>query len=72
MTVGQERSTPMVTIELTQEEAELMRNMAENCLEDLRQEIRHTDKRDYRELLKAQEELLKKLLGHLQREAVPA
>ena len=62
----------MVHIELTLEEAELMRGMLENCLADLHDEIRHTDKRDYREQLKAQEALLKKLLLHVQGEAVPA
>jgi len=62
----------MIRVELTLEEAQLLRQVLECCLDDLRDEIRHTDKKDFRNRLKSQEESLKHLLQHLEREDLKA
>lgn len=55
----------MPKLELTPSEAELLREIAEEWLSDLRVEIGHTDKLDYREGLKAKESLVKHVLEAL-------
>ncbi len=55
----------MPKLELTQAEAELLREIAEEWLSDLRVEIGHTDKLEYREGLKAKEALVKHVLETL-------
>jgi len=60
----------MIRIELTPEEAQVLRQVLECCLDDLRDEIRHTDKKDFRNRLKSQEESLKHLLQRLEVEDV--
>jgi len=62
----------MLHLDLTDEEAQMLRGLIENCITDLRGEIWHTDGHNYREMLKAQEALLKKMLHHLEAELVPA
>jgi hypothetical protein len=55
----------MCQYEFTTEEVVLMRDMLDACLRELRDEIRHTDSRAYRELLKQREALMLKLNEHL-------
>jgi len=55
----------MPKLELTGPEAELLRELAEEWLADLRGEIGHTDSKDYREALKRKESLLRDLLERL-------
>jgi len=55
----------MPNLELTGPEAELLRELAEEWLTDLRGEIGHTDNKDYREALKWKESLLHDILERL-------
>jgi len=52
-------------INLTAEEAEMLNEILTSYLSDLRMEIADTDSMDYREELKKQEVLLKRLLHDL-------
>jgi hypothetical protein len=54
-----------VTIELTTDEAGMLRSILENDLSDLRMEIANTDSQDFRDALKRREELLKRLVATL-------
>ena len=56
----------MARIELAPEEAEELRFILDGYLADLRQEIRETDSRDFRERLKQREVFVKKLLQQLE------
>jgi len=56
----------MITLQLTYDEAALLHTMVEDYLGDLRVEINHTQKLDYRETLKKQEVLVRKLLHDLE------
>ena len=58
----------MAQITLTQEEAAALREMLGNYISDLRMEIADTDSMQFREDLKRQEVLLKKLLQQLDAE----
>jgi len=58
----------VLQLELTEPEAELLREVAEEWLSDLRMEIGATDSLDYREALKGKESLLRDVLERL---AVP-
>jgi hypothetical protein len=55
----------MPTLELTRSEADLLHEIAEEWLSDLRVEIGHTDNLDYREGLKRKEALLRDILERL-------
>lgn len=55
----------MPTLELTSPQAELLRELAEEWLSDLRTEIISTDRLDYREALKWKESLLRDVLASL-------
>lgn len=55
----------MPALELTWPEADLLHEIVEEWLSDLRVEIGHTDNLDYRERLKRQEALLRDILGRL-------
>ena len=55
----------MIHLELTQEEKEMLIDILENDLSDLRMEIADTDSLDFREMLKKQKEVLKKVLETL-------
>lgn len=52
----------MIHLELTKEEKEMLIDILENDLSDLRMEIADTDKMDFREILKKQKGVLKKVL----------
>lgn len=55
----------MRKLELTGPEADLLQEIVEEWLSDLRLEIGHTDSLDYREGLKRQEALVRDILGRL-------
>lgn len=55
----------MIHLELTKEEKETLIDILENDLSDLRMEITDTDSLDFREILKKQKEVLKKVLETL-------
>ena len=55
----------MIHLEITQEEKEMLIDILENNLSDLRMEIADTDSLDFREMLKKQKEVLKKVLETL-------
>jgi len=55
----------MVRLELEQDQAEMLREMLESYLGDLRMEISQTDQMDFREDLKKREALLKDLIARL-------
>jgi ribosome recycling factor len=55
----------MILIKLTEEERELLVNILENEISDLRMEIADTDRQDYREMLKSRESMMKKLQQEL-------
>jgi hypothetical protein len=54
-------------IELTDQEAELLRNVLEEYVSDLRMEVSNTDNMDFREALKEKERILRGLVERLQR-----
>jgi hypothetical protein len=56
----------MVTLELTEQEAAMLREMLDVQLRDLRHEIHHTDDRGFRQLLRQKEALLEHLIHQLQ------
>jgi len=55
----------MISIELTQEDAERLAVVLERVLSDLRYEISNTDSLDYREKLRESKKLLEDVLGQL-------
>ena len=56
----------MLQLTLTEEEQELLKETLENDLSDLRMEIRETDDRGFRDMLKHNEKLMKEILVKLQ------
>lgn len=59
----------MITIELSSEEKNILRQLVENYISDLSMEISHTDRKDYRETLKMRRNVLQKLLTALEEAA---
>lgn len=57
----------MIQLDLTKEEKDILLDILENDLSDLRMEIADTDNMDFRETLKKQKEVLKKVLEMLQK-----
>jgi hypothetical protein len=55
----------MARLELTPAEAEVLREVVEKTLVDLRREIAHTDSREYRDQLRWRESLLGEVLERL-------
>jgi hypothetical protein len=53
------------TIQLADEEAEVLRSVLEEYISELRMEVSNTDSMDFRETLKRKEEILKRLAGQL-------
>ncbi|HSD72667.1 MAG TPA: hypothetical protein VLE54_07745 [Thermoanaerobaculia bacterium] len=53
------------TIQLADDEAEILRSVLEEYISDLRMEVSNTDSMDLREQLKRKEEFLKRLAGQL-------
>jgi hypothetical protein len=54
---------------LSSEEVSLMQELLDSGLRELRDEIRHTDSRNYREMLKEREAMLQKLTVHVSEQA---
>jgi hypothetical protein len=54
-------------IELTDQEAELLRDVLEEYVSDLRMEVASTESMDFREALKEKERILKELVERLSR-----
>lgn len=53
----------MITLQLNTDEHQVLIEMLERELPNLRHEIHHTDDHDYRDFLKAREHLLERLLA---------
>lgn len=58
----------MIRIEMTVEEADLVRRVLDVYVSNLRAEIHHTDNREYRETLKQEREILRGVLHRLEHE----
>ncbi len=54
-----------VRLELTLGEREIFVDILDTCLSDLRMEIGHTDRQDFREMLKRRKKVLRKVLEKL-------
>ncbi len=53
---------PEIHVELSSNEVEILHNVLENELSDLRMEIADTDRQEYREQLKTRKAAIRKLL----------
>lgn len=49
-------------LELTTKEADVLLDILKSCIDDMKDEIRHTDDRDYKEELKLKTKLIELLL----------
>ncbi len=56
----------MISLKLNEEERRLLVELLECDISDLRTEIAHTDRREYKEMLKNREALMKKLEQELE------
>lgn len=56
----------MPTLQLTPEELQLLKDVLENDLSDLRMEITHTDRSDFKDSLKQRKHLMADILEKLQ------
>ncbi len=56
---------PMIHFNITPEEHNLLFELLDNCLADLREEIGRTDDHTYKKMLREREALLMKLLASL-------
>ena len=65
ITAQKERGDQIVDLALTPEEAEEVRLVLESFLADLRLEIRHTDRYEFRETLKARRAVLQEVFRRL-------
>lgn len=54
-----------MTLNLTEQERVALKELLETKVQDLRMEISHTDKPDYKDSLKARKETLKSILAKL-------
>ncbi len=59
--------SPAMTLELDAREADMLREMCEAALSDLRMEVAGTEDRGFRESLKGREQFLRALLERLGR-----
>jgi len=55
----------MIHVDLEDREGQILIEVLENALSDLRMEIANTDSMDYREMLKGRKEVIKKAIGSL-------
>jgi hypothetical protein len=62
----------MISIALTPEDAEILEGVLDSYLSDLRQEITHTERKDFRDRLKAREACLHRLIARLESERARA
>ena len=56
----------MIQLKITEEERELLIEILENDISDLRMEIADTDRREYRDMLKNREAMMKKIQQKLE------
>lgn len=61
----------MVTLTLKDEEAQILTNLVEHCLMDLRDEIRRTENFEYKMMLELREQVFKKMLLQLRKSQMP-
>lgn len=59
----------MIQLDFTREEGEILLEILETELSDLRMEIANTDSLDFREMLKQRKEVVKKVITALRGEA---
>jgi len=57
----------MIRLELTEQERQVLRDALEGYLSDLRMEIADTDRKNFREQLKQNKEILQNILNQLKR-----
>ncbi len=64
----------MISINLSVEEQQVLIDMLENCIADLRSEIRDTDRAEYKDMLKLRKQVLMHLVEALYqaRETAPS
>lgn len=55
----------MIHVDLEDREGQILLEVLENALSDLRMEIANTDSMDYREMLKGRKEVIKKAIASL-------
>ena len=58
----------MIQINLTQDEIQLLKNLLDTYLEDLRVEIHATDNMEYKEMLRSRKAILLKMMEALPKE----
>jgi hypothetical protein len=56
----------MIQVDLGEEERQILLEVLESALSDLRMEIADTDSMDFRDMLKGRKEVIKKVIGALQ------
>ncbi len=56
----------MIQVDLGDEERQILLEVLESALSDLRMEIADTDSMDFRDMLKGRKEVIKKVIGALQ------
>jgi len=61
----QRRPTVQLILELTAEEKEMLKELSSSELSELRFEIADTDRKDFRDMLKRKEVLLKRIIEQL-------
>ena len=59
------RRNTMIRLELTDDDAKVLKNALESYLSDLRMEVADTDRQEFRDGLKQEETTLKTILGAL-------
>jgi hypothetical protein len=59
------RRNTMIRLELTDDDAKVLKNALESYLSDLRMEVADTDRQNFRDELKQEETTIKKILGAL-------
>jgi hypothetical protein len=64
--IAKERRQSMIQLKITEEERELLIEILENDISDLRMEIADTDRREYRDMLKNREAMMKKFQQKLE------
>jgi hypothetical protein len=55
----------MILLEMPREEIQVLIELLDNCIADLRTEVRQTDNHDYKTMLQLREALLKKIHAEL-------
>jgi hypothetical protein len=61
----------MINLDLTGDEQEMLRELLEQRLSDLRMEIADTERMEFRDMLKARKDVIRKVLDALPARAAP-